>query len=105
MKRITTFLFLLFSMMLTSCTHFNDGTSVWAGGLWLIFWIPFLGSFVFAYYAYKAHESGYRKRKTEFDRWEDADGKLPYLKIYQTWFAIALQVIAWGVCIGVNFSR
>jgi hypothetical protein len=110
MKQIKAFCLFVFALALTfafsSCAHFHDDPtkSVWSGGLLIIFWLPFLGSLVFVYYAYKARESGYKQRKGEFSKWEDATGKLPYLKIPQTWFAIALQVIAWVICYIVNQS-
>lgn len=59
MKSIKTFLSLsLLSLIAASCGHFVDdpSKSVWSGGLWLIFWIPFLGGLFFSYKAYSIHK-------------------------------------------------
>jgi len=105
MRRLLFFLVTCF--LFASCSHYHDdpSKSVWSGGLWLIFWLPFLGSLVFAYYAYKAHESGQMVRKSEFEEWKPGEGKVPYYKIGQFWFFVILQLAAWIICYIVNHGR
>jgi hypothetical protein len=100
-------------LLFSSCAHFHDEPtkSVWAGGLWIIFWIPFLASLFFLYKAYLSSKSGtvvggsyndpvIRDVKTK-------DGKQVNTPIYQTAyfkFFIFCQVAAWVICIVVNRS-
>jgi len=53
MKQIKAFYVFLIALAMTSCAHFHDEPtkSVWSGGVWLLFWLPFLGS---VYYLYRA---------------------------------------------------
>jgi hypothetical protein len=84
--------FIAISMLLPACAHFHDEPtkSVWSGGLWLVFWIPFLGSLYFAYATYQAVK------------------RFPALKFYETgWFIffVILQIASWAICLGVNLSK
>ncbi len=52
--------FMLGLVALSACGHFHDEPtkSVWAGGLWLVFWIPFLGGLWFLYLSLRSRSSG-----------------------------------------------
>lgn len=103
-----TVLFLLMAFAFASCGHYSDGTSVWAGGAWLIFWLPFVASFVFLYFAYRASRSN---STTQVDlgtpkaRIEDNTGNVPIYKTGQFWFFVVLQVFAWGAVVYQNMEK
>jgi hypothetical protein len=102
-------------LLFSSCAHFHDEPtkSVWAGGLWIVFWLPFLGSFFFLYKAYQSSKSG----TIEGGSWNDPkirdvrtkDGKQINIPIWKTgrffYYFVILQVVSWGICIGVNLSK
>lgn len=102
MKSLLAFLFL--AVVLTSCGHFHDAptVSVWADGLWVTFWLPFLGSLPFFYQAYKGSKSSSLTRPDSQLAWQPSDKNVPIYKIWRFWFGVALQVIAWGIVIYVN---
>ena len=93
MKKIT--IFALLSTLLMSCGKFRDGSSIWQGGLWLIFVLPLCGAAIFFWTAYKASKSGSVIQdqyapgaKREYDE------NVPIYKIPQFWFGVALVIAA-----------
>jgi hypothetical protein len=104
MKKTILFLLLVASMFLSSCGKYYDGTSVWAGGAFLVFWIPFIGSFVFLYFAYKASKSGSVQTTRERGR-EEFDKNIPIYKVGQFYFFVALQIFSWIVVIVQNVNK
>lgn len=56
MKKVI--LFCLVAIMLTSCGHHSDGTSVWAEGLWIIPLLPAIGAVIWFIAAYRSSKSG-----------------------------------------------
>jgi hypothetical protein len=102
MKNLILF-FLAFA--LASCGKFSDGTSVWAEGAWLLFWLPFLGSFPFLYFAYRASKSGSTKiinKGTKDAKVVDGEGNVSIFSTGQFWFFAILQAAAWGIVIYQN---
>lgn len=92
MKKIT--IFTLLSTLLMSCGKFRDGSSIWQGGLWLIFVLPLLGSIPFFYTAYKASKSGSVTRDPKTMLEIQSDENVPIYKIPQFWFGVALVIAA-----------
>lgn len=107
MKQIKAFCLFLIALAMTSCAHFHDEPtkSVWSGGLWIIFWLPFLGSIFFLYRAWIAYNSGtVEGGGYPYGRTRDVKGKPPMYKNGWLWFGIILQVAAWVICYIVNRS-
>jgi hypothetical protein len=51
--------YLLFSLLiLTSCGHYSDGTSVWAGGIGIIAWVIGILAAMCTYFTYRSYTSG-----------------------------------------------
>lgn len=106
------FLLILMTGFLASCSKYSDGTSVWADGVWIIFWLPFLASFAFLYFAWKAHKSnstiqhptgGNNPNLPGGGSWiEDNTGNVPLHKIGQFWFFVILQVASWAIVVYQN---
>lgn len=95
-------------ILLTGCSDFHDapGVSVWSEGLWLAFWVPFLGGVWFYYLAYRGSKSGSYKQATDRSPGRFVSHKnVPIYKIPKFWFATALQVIAWAIVWYVNSNH
>jgi hypothetical protein len=96
-------------IVLPSCAHFHDEPtkSVWAGGLWIVFWLPFLGSLLALYVSYGASRSGSSKQVdlgTPNAHTEYSKENVPIYKVAQFKYFVVLQIIAWIICIAVNRS-
>jgi hypothetical protein len=101
----------LISLMLVSCTHYADGTSVWSGGLFILPLLTLAGAAIFGYQAYKAHNSGFTQQVPIKDetgkiiggKTIEGDEKVPYFKIGQFWFSVALAVATIIIVVKVAF--
>lgn len=106
MKQFLMFLFAI--VTLTSCGHYSDGTSVWAEGAWLLFWIPFLASWLFLYFAYRASKSGSSQlinRHSPNVKRVESDENVPIYKTGQFIFFVILQLASWGVVFYQNYEK
>ncbi len=52
------FAFILLSISLMSCGKFDDGSSIWQAGMWIVPLLPFLGGIAFFWAGKKAADSG-----------------------------------------------
>ena len=103
MKKVI--LFSLMAILLTSCGHFEDGSSVWQGGLFIVPLLTFLGAVWFGYKAYKAHNSGSWVIGPDGETTNKDGGNVPYTKIGWTWFSAALLVATIVIVIMVNSDK
>lgn len=102
MKQLFFFLFAI--VLLTSCGHYADGTSVWAGGLFLIPSITLAGALIFGYQAYVASRSN--STTQDKDRGIiDNTGDVPIYKLGKFYFAVALFVATIVIIIMVNADK
>lgn len=84
------------AMLLSSCGHFKDGTSIWSDFLWVVFWIPFIGSLLFLSKALVQKKGGAVKIIGGATTNEKAR---PY-KLYELWrfkAFVVLQVFCWAL--------
>lgn len=95
--------FLLTVILLSSCGHFPDGTSVWAGGLGIIPFVLGLGSAWFFSVAYRKSKSGSRQQLPNGTVESDEDVKI--YKIGEFWYGVALAAALTVVVIAVNLSK
>ncbi|MBC7947754.1 MAG: hypothetical protein H7Y42_07730 [Chitinophagaceae bacterium] len=105
MKTTILFLFLFMTMALTGCVKFHDDPtkSVWSEGLWVVFWLPFLGSLWFLYVSYRASRSNSTHDKGNVVL--DNQGNVPIYKVVQFRFFVALQIAAWVIYWAVTSNR
>lgn len=105
MKKAFSFFALVAILFLTSCSTFRDepDVSVWAKGLWLVFWLPFLGSLWFFYLSYRASKSGSEVLPNSHGiKPYKSDINVPIYKLAKFWGAVVLQLFAWGTVIYFN---
>lgn len=103
-------LFLLTIVGLTSCSKFSDGTSVWAGGLWVIPWLTFSGSLAFFIQTYMAVKSGTEGKVPNkhggSTHYEDLLGvKTKFWNVGRFWFGVALLVATIAIIIYQNSQK
>lgn len=98
------FFVLLASILLTSCGHYADGTSVWAGGLFIIPLLTFAGGCVFTVQAYIASKSNSTKQ-TETQGTLDNTGNVPIYKIGRFYFGMALFLATLIIIIMINADK
>lgn len=111
MKKSLLLIASMFLFLLTGCTHYADGTSVWSGGLFILPLLTVIGAAIFGYQAYKAHNSGFTQQVKDFNaegkligvRTVEGDEKIPYYKIGQFWFSVALVVATIIIVVKVAF--
>jgi hypothetical protein len=82
--------YLLFSLLIlmTGCGHYSDGTSVWAGGLFIIPLLEIGGIIVFGGLAYKSWTSG----STGPGGRDPSAKRVPITSIGFFWFAVMLTL-------------
>lgn len=103
MKKINAILMLFVSVLLISCGKFADGTSVWAGGVWILPVGLFCASVYFLFIAYTKSKSGSEQQtKTGYSY---SDENVPIYKIGQFYFAVAFFVAAIVVIILQNSEK
>lgn len=91
-------LFAICSIFLMSCGHYTDGTSVWAGGLWIIPLVTIIGSAIFFYKAYRSSKSGSNKILPNGGISNEEGGNVPIYQLGFFWFSVILAV-ATGIII------
>lgn len=102
MKKL--FAFSTLAITLTSCGKHSDGTSVWAGGLFVIPVVLALAAVFFLYKAYRASKSGSTQQMPN-GKWVDSKDNMPITRIPFFWFSIAFIVAAIVVVIAVNGAK
>jgi pheromone shutdown protein TraB len=90
------FVFVSMLVLFASCGHFHDEptVSVWAKGAWLVFWVPFLGSFFFFGWALRSVKSGTNQQTP--GGIVDVPGKIKWWKTGKGIFAICLFAFSWA---------
>lgn len=101
---------LLFSaivmMLLASCGHFKDGTSVWSGGLWIILVIGIGGTIASTIRGILQTRSGSeRLRSSPDDPGEPNLPNLPFWKVRGGQLAIVLFILTIIFIIAVNGTK
>jgi len=89
----------LITVLLQSCGHFPDGTSVWAELTWLVPLFPFIGAVIFGIVAYRKSKSGSEQQTP--GGYKSYKANVPLYKIGQFWFSVVL-LIATAVIIAVQ---
>lgn len=95
-------IFFLMTMFLVSCGKHRDGTSVWAGGLWILPVVCLVGSAIFFRLAYKSSKSG-STMNPSFGGGEG--GNVPIYKHGFFWFSVVLLVAAAVIAFVVNAEK
>jgi len=96
--------FFLLSVLLTSCGKFADGTSIWAGGLWVIPTITFLASVGFFYVSWRMSRSG-GKRQLPQGGYEYTSSPVPIYNIGRFWFGVGLLIATIGIIVWQNLEK
>ena len=100
--RTTIFLFMV--TLLSSCGKHSDGTSVWAGGLWLVAAIPFVLALYFGYIAYRQSSDGAVKIESGWVTDKPAK-KMKFYEVPYFW-GFVISVLAFIVAIiAVNADK
>jgi hypothetical protein len=103
MKSLFSFLSVCMIFLLASCGHFHDDpkTSVWAGQMWIAFWLPFVGSLVLLRAAIRQQKSGAIKINAGATTNIKAR---PYklIELFRFRVFLVLQAFCWGLVIYVN---
>ncbi len=108
MKKIFNVLTLIISaaLILTGCAKFDDGTSVWADGLWIVPTLTAIGSLIFGISAYRSSKSNSTTLVPgppgQPDKIIDNTGNVPIYKLGQFYFFVALAVATIVIIIMVN---
>lgn len=111
MKRIFNLLALIIStaFVLTGCAKFEDGTSVWADGLWIIPTLTSIGAIIFGVAAYRGSKSNSTTRipgaPGQPDQIIDNTGNVPIYKFGQFWFSVALVVATIVIVLMVTIGK
>lgn len=102
MKKVI--LFSLVSILLMSCGHYADGTSVWSGGLFIIPWLTGIGSAIFFVIAFLKSKSG-SEQQLPGGGYIQSKENVPIYKIGQFYFACALLVATVVIILMVNGDK
>lgn len=94
--------FFLCMLALTGCSTYHDEpiVSVWSAGNWLLFWVPFLGSLPFFYFAWLASKS--QSKQQSYTGTSYYKKNVPIYKTGQFWFGAVLVLVSIGVIIFFN---
>lgn len=99
-----TFLPAVLVLFLTSCGHHRDGTSVWAGGLFVLPVILLAFAAFFLLKAYRSSRSGSKQMRPGVGLVE-SDENLPIWQIPFFWYGVALIVATAVVALAVNLEK
>lgn len=107
MKNLFGFLSLMLVLMVlcTSCGHFSDGTSLWAGQLWLAPWISGPASIYSFYRAYKSSKSNSTQQLPGRGGTLDNQGNVAITRLFSFWAGVVLGLFCIGFIIGVNIFK
>lgn len=95
------------SMMFSGCGKFQDGSSIWQGGLWIIPTLTFIGGCIFFYFGYRASKSGSEQyqKVNGVERLVSSDKNVPIHKTGQFVFAVILWLATVGIIVWQNFEK
>lgn len=93
------------ALLLTSCAHFSDGSSVWGGGLWIVPILTSLGTTFFGWQTYKVWKSGSNKIDSAGRVTDDEGGKIPFYKVPQFKFTVSLLIATIAIVLYVISER
>lgn len=91
--------------LLSSCGKHRDGTSVWAGGLWIIPVLTTIGAFIFFVNAFRASQSGSTKYNQSTGKTESSSENVPIYKSGFFWFGLACAVATIVIAFVVNAEK
>jgi hypothetical protein len=93
MKKFLLFSFsVLLIFLFTGCAHYSDGTSVWAGGLWLVPSVTSFGAIAFFIAAYRSSKSGSWKNPQYSGGKNVEGGNVPIWEHGFFWFSVACAI-------------
>lgn len=95
-------LFILTVILFTSCGHYSDGTSVYAGKVWILLVLLPLGGLWFIYLAYRASKSNSTQQKTGLSV---STGNVPIYQLGKFWIGVAMIIAAIVVVIVQNAEK
>jgi|GEM_PF-6686191 len=103
MKSIIYLLGMISLLVISSCSTFKDdpGTSVWAEGGWVVFWLPFLASLLFFYLANRQSKSG-SSQQNSLGRTIYSDNNVRVYTLWRFWVGVILLLASIGVVIYFN---
>ena len=99
------FLLIAASFLLTGCVEMADGTSVWAAGKWIVFWLPLLGGIAFMVVAYFSSKSNSGKQLPGNSGYQDNMGNMSIFSLPKFWIGVALIVAAIVFYFMINAER
>lgn len=108
MKKVI--LFALTAMFLTSCGKFKDGTSVWAGQLWVIPVVFGILGGLLTYFGYRSWKSASEQQDLTVQPgqpggWKQFDENVKWYKVKMLVGGVILLVGVLGFIIGINLFR
>lgn len=97
----------LLPLFLMSCGKFSDGTSIWAGGLWILPTLTFIGGLIFLYFGIRASKSGSEQYQNVngVDKLVSSDKNIPLHKTGQFVFAVIFFLATIGIIIWQNLEK
>lgn len=96
----------LSAILLMSCAHYSDGSSVWSGWLWIIPALIAIGFVIFAIKAWRAYNSGtVEGGGSGKGPTRNVPGRPPMKNNGAMWFAIILFIAFWVVVFAINHAR
>jgi hypothetical protein len=100
------FIFLLVaSMFLMSCGHFNDGTSIWGAGLWLVPWLTGIAAVICFAAAVVSGNSNSTTQTPGGRPTKDNTGNVGATKTPFFWWGVVLIIATVIVIIMVNADK
>lgn len=103
--RLLSFLSIACMLLLESCNgKFKDGTSVFAGGLWLVPTVAIVGGIIFILIAIVSHNSGSNLIDAGATTNKEG-GKVPLKKMAKFWGGVILVFLGLAAWIGINYFR
>ena len=91
-------------ILLSSCGKHRDGTSVWAGGLWIIPTVTALACIWFTYLSVKASKSN-STQQLPSGKTLDNTGNVPVYKMGKFYFAVGFLLATIAIVIIVNGDK
>lgn len=90
------------SLLLSSCGHYRDGSSVWQAGMWIAPLLTLIGFFYFGYTAWKSSRSG----STWNPKYGGGEaGNVPIWQLGRFWFAVAFLLATIAIIWAVNWEK
>lgn len=106
MKNVNLIVAALLLFVTTSCGHYADGTSVWAGGTWILLVIGIAGTIGTGIYGYFQTKSGSERLPAGTN--DPGQPNLPNMKFWQVrggQFCIILFILTIALIVVQNWNK